>query len=68
LPLRKAKYADQTLLDSLIPDIIIFFFFSRLQQTQKELREATAELKTLRETYNSKQDAWIKEKLQMQVD
>ncbi|XP_008487127.1 intracellular protein transport protein USO1-like, partial [Diaphorina citri] len=38
----------------------------RLQQTQKELREATAELKTLRETYNSKQDAWIKEKLQMQ--
>lgn len=34
---------------------------------QQELATLEGELQTLRDTYNSKQDAWIKEKLDMQV-
>ncbi|KAF4522420.1 hypothetical protein B566_EDAN007670 [Ephemera danica] len=34
--------------------------------TQQELATLDGELQTLRETYNSKQDTWIKEKLDMQ--
>ncbi|XP_067009109.2 uncharacterized protein [Anabrus simplex] len=39
---------------------------NQLQVTKRELASAETELRTLRETYNSKQDAWIKEKLDQQ--
>jgi hypothetical protein len=38
-----------------------------LTMTQQELTTLEGELQTLRETYNNKQDTWIKEKLDMQV-
>ncbi|RZF43454.1 hypothetical protein LSTR_LSTR001715 [Laodelphax striatellus] len=38
----------------------------QLVKSQRELAEVEVELKTLRETYNNKQDTWLKEKLEMQ--
>ncbi|XP_039280086.1 myosin-2 heavy chain [Nilaparvata lugens] len=38
----------------------------QLVKSQRELSEVEVELKTLRETYNTKQDTWTKEKLEMQ--
>lgn len=39
----------------------------QLQTTKKEMETVEKELQALRETYNSKQDNWIKEKLDIQV-
>lgn len=46
---------------------INYFDYSQLQSTKKESEALEKELQTLRETYNNKQDAWIKEKLEIQV-
>jgi SMC interacting uncharacterized protein involved in chromosome segregation len=40
---------------------------SAVEMSQQELGTLEGELQTLRETYNNKQDAWIKEKLDIQV-
>lgn len=40
---------------------------SQLQTNKKELESVENELQAIRETYNNKQDAWIKEKLEIQV-
>jgi hypothetical protein len=39
-----------------------------VELAHQELTTLESELQTLRETYNAKQDEWIKEKLEMQVD
>jgi len=38
-----------------------------VDMAHQELTTLESELQTLRETYNAKQDEWIKEKLEMQV-
>lgn len=40
---------------------------SQVAMGKREIENLELELKTLRETYNTKQDAWIKEKLNLQV-
>ena len=40
---------------------------NELESLKKEYDTIENELKNLRETYNSRQDTWIKEKLSMQV-
>lgn len=42
------------------------FKSSQLTHLRKEHKQLEMELKTLRETYNNKNDAWIKEKLDME--
>jgi hypothetical protein len=47
-----------------------FFFFihvSDLTKLKDEYDTLEGELRTLRDTYNSRQDTWIKEKLESQV-
>ncbi|CAH0562267.1 unnamed protein product [Brassicogethes aeneus] len=39
---------------------------SQLANVKRDLNQLEIELKTLRDTYNTKQDTWIKEKLEMQ--
>lgn len=39
-----------------------------VELAHQELTTLESELQTLRETYNAKQDDWIKEKLEMQVN
>lgn len=46
----------------------VFFMWNRQLLTMKrELVGAEKELRMLQETYNEKQDSWIKEKLDLQV-
>jgi hypothetical protein len=40
---------------------------STVDEAHQKLTTLESELQALRETYNSKQDDWIKEKLDMQV-
>lgn len=40
---------------------------SQVAMGKREIENLEMELKTLRDTYNSKQDQWIKEKLDLQV-
>lgn len=40
---------------------------SQLVLTNREVENLSMELKTLKETFSSKQDAWIREKLNLQV-
>lgn len=42
-------------------------FFSQLHSTKRELETTEGELQALRDTYTTKHDVWIKEKLNMQV-
>lgn len=45
----------------------MYFFFSELLQIQRDLSNVNSELKSLQDTYNNKTDAWIKEKIDLQV-
>lgn len=46
---------------------MISLLSSQLSSVKKEMEVLEGELQTVRDTYNNKQDIWIKEKLQIQV-
>lgn len=58
------------ILSQIIHIFVNYFFlllFSQLLATRRELETTEGELQVLRETYTTKHDMWIKEKLNMQV-
>jgi hypothetical protein len=53
---------------ALLSQVNEFIIWNRqLLTTKRELTVAENELRTLHDTYNEKQDIWIKEKLDLQV-
>lgn len=48
-------------------ELIFYFYCREVMQLQRETSNLSTELKSLQDTYNTKTDAWIKEKMEMQV-
>lgn len=66
-PRTSAADPRQTRLPSFIPSQMTVGLEDDYHALKKDHDTIEIELKTLRETYNSRQDTWIKEKLDMQV-